>query len=480
MEERHGSIDNKPILNDVTIAYFYSFSFKGQIDVQNIKSSSRLKNSIKAYVLSKESPLKVEVLNSSSSVKLKEILRFEGAYYFPEYSYLRKFSYIELESIELAFQDQLIEVMVLLSLHEYGAGTVVFVFENINGITFDTLKNLIFLNEIKSKYSVSYIPTEYISKNNSIDNNCNLTQIFWKLLSWLEDATKVKLKKGLKSHQTKKFTILEKDCDIYTAIFISDPGAVFNTPEDFIKANKKQIFELITIRYNYKNHNYYLSRNDPYIDSVLKKLLGNRRYISYYLTDERMTTISLAKYHKDLYPYNFRWHFAYISMLNIVRLQFQLLNKLYKILYLHVQEVKEDSLKLVELRKIIINGLEEYENLRFPINERSREFIEQCKEVMNLKRFVETIENKLTMLTESTNEYFDKVSQAKNDATTRAVNILTIILAIPIAIEIIDKLFINPPVCYYIFAWAGIATLFYAVQKILTWATMRTIHKMRF
>ncbi|MBA7585257.1 hypothetical protein ES708_27228 [subsurface metagenome] len=480
MEEKHSSISNELILNDVTIAYFYSFSFEGQIDVQNIKSYSRLKNHVKAYVSSKESPLNAEAINSGSSVKLNEILRFEGDYYFSEYSSSRKFSYIELESIELDFQDQLIEAKVFLSLHEYGAGTIVFVFENINGITFNTLKNLIFLNEIKSKYSVSYIPIEHISKNNSIDSDYNLTQIFWKLLSWLENAAKVKVNKCLKSHQTKEFTIPEKDCDIYTAVFISDPGAVFSTLEDFIKANKKQIFELISIRYHYKNHNFYLSRNDSYIDSVLKKRLGNRRYISYYLTEERMTAISLAKYHKDLYPYNFRWYFAYISMLNIVRLQFQLLNKLYKLLYLYVQEVKEYPLKLVELRKIIIHGLEEYENLRFPINERSRKLIEQCKEVMNLNRFVEIIENKLAMLTESTNEYFNKVSQAKNDATTRAVNILTIILSIPIAIEIIDKLFINPPVRYYIFAWAGIAILFYFVQKILAWATMRTLHKTRF
>lgn len=471
LEERDVSRSDEPILNDVTIAYFYSFNFEGQINVQNIKIFPRLKNYIKGYAWGKEMALE------ESSIELKEILRFESGYYFPEYLSMRKHSYIELDSIKLDFQGQSIEVRILLSLHEYGVGTVIFLFEDINALTLDALKNLIFLNKIKGKYSVPYVSTESISKNDSIDNTYNLTEIFWRFLAWLEEATKVKARKGLKSRQAKTFTIQEENPNVYVTVFISDPGAVFSTPEDFIKANKKQIFELVAVRYHYKNRDFYLSRNEAYIDSVLKNRLGNRRYIAYYLTEERMTTISLAKYHQDLYPYNFRWYLAYISMLNVVRLEFQLLNRLYNLLY--VQGVREDPLRLVELRKIITHGLEEYENLRFPINERSREFIEQCKEAMNLKRFVEVIENKMAMLTKSTNEYFNRVSQAKNDATTRAVNLLTVILSIPVAIEIVDKLFISPSVYHYVFTWAGIAMLFYIVQKILMWVTMRTFHKTR-
>lgn len=476
MDKKHVFAADEPILNDVTVAYFYSFSFdfKRQMDAQNIKDFIRLRNHMKGYVWGKEKALNG---HEHSSMVLRSMVRFENSYYFPEYLSMRKHGYIELESIKLDFQEQSIEARIFVALHEYGVGTVIFILEDINGITFDALQNLIFLDRIRSKYSVSYISIESISRDDSTDNAYNLTQVFRGLLSWLEEATKVEVRRRCKSRLEKTLTVQKEDPNLYVAVFVSDPGEVFETPEGFVKVNEKQVFELVEGRYHYKNRDFYSSRSDACIKSALKKCLGNRRHIAYYLTEERMTAISLAKYHQELYPYDFSWYLAYISMLTVVRLQFQLLSKLYKLLYVH--GIKGDPLRLVKLRTVITHGLEEYENLRFPINERTREFIEECKRVMNLRRFVVVIENKIDMLTKSTTEYYNRVSQAKNDAITRAVNLLTVILSIPVAIQVVDKLFDSPPAHYYFLTWASIATFFYGLQRILMWATTRTLRRTR-
>ncbi len=462
----------KLLLNDITIAYFYSFNFEGQINIKDVRNSRCFKDNVKAYTLDKEIKINTK---GNDNIKIRELIKFEDSYYFPDYPYIEKPNYIEFENIQLSFKGQSIEVNIIVSLHKYNVGTVVFILDSINSIDSNALKNLIFLDEIKYMYSLSYIPVKFISGIDPTDRICNLTEIFWGFLSWLEKELQIKKKSRLKSFQIKTFKVTRKECNIYVANFISDIINNSKTLDEFIKANKKQIFDLITIRCHYMDRDFYSSRSDNYIESVLKKRLGNRRYISYYLTESRMTAFSLAKRHKNLYPYGFEWYVAYISMLNMMRLQFELLNKLYKLLY--VQELKGDPLKLVDLNRIIIYGLEEYENIRFPINERSREFIQQCKEVMNLKDYVEIIEKKLTILSKSTTEYFNRILQAKNDAITYALYLLTIILLVPVVIEIIDKLFYSPPFYYYLLTWLGVAIFFYIIQKILYQVKIRRLHK---
>jgi hypothetical protein len=141
--------------------------------------------------------------------------------------------------------------------------------------------------------------------------------------------------------------------------------------------------------------------------------------------------------------------------------------------------MSQDPTKMIELRRIITDGLEEYHNLRFPANERTREFVEHCKEAMNLDRFYEVIMEKLNLIVQSIEEYFDRQSQIKTDATTSAVNLLTLILSLSTAIQIVDKFFVNPPIYYYIAVWLFIGIFFFCIQEILLWIKSRRIRMFR-
>jgi len=463
------------LLNDVAIAYVYSFSFE-EVDVKKVIDALSKRDYIKSRTC--HSPK-----NPSSNIKtsyslVEELRKYDKDQYFPEYLSSERIRCVELRSIKLNFNGKTLEAQVLLSLHEYGVGTLIFVFSNINMINFDHLRDLVFLGNIEGEY---IFPFKSVSKEKPNGNFVTLTHMFGEILGLLEKDTDIKIIRGnttaLES-TTNSSSISEENYNVYVSVFISDPGDMFNTPEEFVKKNEKEMFELVTIRYHQKdNKYYYFSRSNAYIESIMKKLLGNRKHIRYYLTEERMTAISLAKHYKDWYPYDYKWWIGYLSLLNVVRMQFQLLYKLYKRLY--IRNMTENPTRRIELRRIIINGLEEYHNLRFPVNERTREFVEHCKKAMNLNRFYDVIEEKLDLITQSIQEYFDRESQNRTNATTTAVNLLTIILSLPAAIQIVDKFFVNPPIYYYFGFWFCIGLSYFALQRMLFWFASRSLRKIR-
>jgi hypothetical protein len=463
------------LLNDVAIAYVYSFSFE-EVDVKKVIDALNKRDYIKSGIF--HSPKNASSNTNTSYSLVEDLRKYDTDQYFPEYLSAERIRYVELRNIKLNFRGQTLEAQVLLSLHEYGVGTLIFVFSNINMINFDHLRDLIFLSDIKSEY-VS--PFKSVLKEKPNGNSVTLTQVFGEILCLLERDTNIKIIRGnttAPKPTTNSFSISEENYNVYVSVFISDPGGMFNTPEEFVKKNEKEMFELVTIRYHHKdNKYYYFSRSNAYIESIMKKLLGNRRHISYYLTEERMTAISLAKQHQDWYPYDYKWWIGYLSLLNVVRMQFQLLYKLYKRLY--IRTMTEDPTKMIGLRRIIINGLEEYHNLRFPVNERTREFVEHCKEAMNLNRFYDVIEEKLDLITQSIEEYFDRESQNRSNATTTAVNLLTIILSLPAAIQIVDKFSVNPPIYYYFGTWFCIGLSYFVLQRILLWFASRSLKKIK-
>lgn len=462
------------ILNDVTIAYVYSFSFK-KVNSRKVIEALSKRSYVNRWVCPPDSL--VSKTKTKSSI-LDELLRYDKTYYFPEYLCSGRISYVELSDLELHIKGTTLKAHVFLSLHEYGVGNLIFTFPNINGISFGDLRDLIFLNNIEGEYISC---SKSSSGKGSAKNTSNLTSIFRKLLSLLEEETNIEVVKNSAANfrsTMSPLTISEEDYNLYVCVFISDPGAAFNTPAEFVEKNEKAVFELVAIRFHQKDsEKYYFSRNDAYIKSITSKLLGNRRHISYYITEERMTAISLAKYHPELYPYDFEWWVGYLSLLNIVRMQFQLLFKLYKLLY--IREVGENPTKMIELRQIIMNGLEEYHNLRFPVNERTREFVEHSKEAMNLTRFYDVIQEKLNLFSQSIEEYFDRESQIKSEVTTSAVNLLTIILSLSTAIEIVDKFVVDPKIYHYVSAWLVIGASYFIVQKIFLWIRSRPLRKVR-
>lgn len=372
--------------------------------------------------------------------------------------------YVELESIKFTFLDRTYKVRILLSLHEIGVGEIAFIFENIGNVQLQYLINLAFLHKMKYYYLIplkllSYSIPEDSKIKNRKENLMTLNDIFYIFLILLEDNGIKIAKKGKKGN-----SISENEYSLYSAVFVSDLGEKFLSPDEFIKDFKSQIFNIITARFHYKDCDFFTSRNDRYINQIFTQNGSNRRHVNYYITYERMTAFSTIKYHSKLYPYEFNWYFAYISMLCLVRMQFQILEKLYRTLY--YWKIWSHPLDIVKLKALISHGLEEYYNIRFPIDIRTGEFIEHCKKAMRMDRLLKVIEDKISLISDAVIENYNYRIQERSNATSIAINILSLILAIPVVIQTLDKFYKNPPYYSYGVGWVIVAFIFWSVQRI--------------
>jgi len=444
------------IIRELSISYFISFKFSNIMKVydieKKIKESSSFKN---CFCLSTEIHTKKECDFS----KLREIKTVMKNYFLPEYLSLGRFCISEIRGLSVKIGNLTYEISILLTLSEVGVGVITFILENLRNLCFQDLIELEFMTRDNWTFVFNEKFEKIVQNREKCRNKLNLMEISGILLSVLERD----LQLGIEGLNIDKSVSIENK-NTYLAIFISDPDERFHLPTDFLDHYKKEVFRILAISYQFKDKNFVNSRKDKYIEEVIMPQKSSRKHVIYLQCRDRMVAISTMKYFKDLYSYTFPWYMSYIAMLIVLRIQSELLLKLNKMLYSWETLSPE---KLAKFKISIVSGLEEYFLLGFYMGPRCKKFLDNTKKTMEMDVLMESIKYRLSILSEAVSDAYSYRIQRENKATAMAINVLSLIVSVSVAMQIVKEFFPATLGWGSLMVWVIIITIFFSIKKLM-------------
>ena len=170
--------------------------------------------------------------------------------------------------------------------------------------------------------------------------------------------------------------------------------------------------------------------------------------------------LSTIKYHPELYPYGTQKWFAnnIVMIENAMVVRTHFLSLWHKIQDSPCRTIEE----LVALRQNLVDGLQEYFSMGEPKFQLTQIFGEDLKNVLGINKLVEQVKDQMARIGDSIDVVHGRQFERKQGATQRAIEILYLIAALPVATQLIDILKLDPKPFTYFFVWAGIIVIFYS------------------
>ena len=247
--------------------------------------------------------------------------------------------------------------------------------------------------------------------------------------------------------------------DPYVGIFATDLGKDVKSITDFVLQNKLDLFDILCSRSYYIELEYHKTRKDGYIRDSIKDL-SKRAHVSRFLSEQRYVVLSTIKYHPELYPYGTQKWFAnnIVMIENAMVVRTHFLSLWHKIQDSPCRTIEE----LVALRQNLVDGLQEYFSMGEPKFQLTQIFGEDLKNVLGINKLVEQVKDQMARIGDSIDVVHGRQFERKQGATQRAIEILYLIAALPVATQLIDILKLDPKPFTYFFVWAGIIVIFYS------------------
>lgn len=454
--------------NDVNIFFIYTFDLDKEVDEVDVvhQAQSLYKKSIaRAFLNEKTGKI---ICRDNVDTKLSEFKRYDQRYFHQDYLSLGRFVRLELPGFTIFFsRNKKAKVDVYLSLHSIGIGSIMFMISGIQRVSTEELVGLEISTSNEIELTLPNLVQRFLEKTSDGHQperkrtKCTINKIFESYLIALAEA-------GLSVEGFDRSTlkISSLDPNAYVVCFILDTMPRYATPDEFVASHKNDIIDILETRPYYGNLSYHVTRKTSYIDSVTTASPPqSRKHVWYSITPERMVHVSTVKKHAYLYPYESAdWFLHEVTIVEILRVQYRLLSRLNKILYFWT---KTDPLELAKLKKKVLKGLEEYHVIRFPRYYLTRRFATRLKVHMELDTLYQELIQKLEIMSDLIESIHSIETERKVDATTVAVDILTLVISGPVAFELVDRFIEIKEIWMYLLVWVIIGAIFFGIKRIL-------------
>ncbi len=450
------------ILGDITFTYFYTFPLESDLSPQILVEKLYTDAVAKACTWDGGKQCRSK---TDSNPRLNQIVRFLRTYFNPAYLGLERACYCELEDIRLETPtSEANSVGVLLGVHEAGAACLTFIIENVPTLTLSQFWELLFIDQQEQDFDLQQLSNFLQSRAHATLTQYKIRCDLGKLASLIIDALRQAIApSSTKSHQG-DFPLPPRQSSNYSAVFISDLGSQYDAPEEFISLHKSEVFNMTAARYHYKSYDFASTRRDEYTDSVLRSQGSSRRHVCYFISPERMLALSTMKYHKQLYPYEYDWYMSYICMLSVAMLQWELLTEMNDKL---LRWKADDPYQVSQFKKVISQGLEEYHNMTVVSDYRARAFMSNAKQALGMDGLLESVNQKLSLVSDYVTEEHDFRVEKRTLATEAAINVLSLIVAAGVVVEVVDKFFPDASWIWYLLGWIAVVAAFIGIYQIV-------------
>ena len=450
------------LLRDVTFALFYTFALKSDLSPQMMVEQLHANALAKACTWDGGKQCRSK---TDTNPMLNQMVRFLRTYFNPSYLSLERVCYCELEDIYLETPTaEANPVRVLLGVHETGAACLTFIIENIPTLTPGEFWEFLFLDQQEHEFDLRQILNLLRLRAHTGPIQDRIRGDLGKLASLIIDALRQAIAPlETKSQHEASPLAFSKDSN-YSAVFISDLGPQYDDPEKFIVLHKSEVFNMIAARYHYKNYDFASTRRDQYVDSMLHSQGSTRRHVCYFVSPERMLALSTMKYYKELYPYEYDWYMSYICMLSVAMLQWELLAEMNdKLLRWKV----DDPYKVSQFKKVISQGLEEYHNMTVVRDYRARVFMDNAKQALGMGGLLQSVDQKMSLVSDYVAEEHNFRIEKRTVATEAAINVLSLIVAAGVVVQIVDKFFPDAGWIWYLLGWMALVVTFIGIYQII-------------